>query len=353
MKLSLPCLLATLTLATYTAPADAHSRRPTPPATGYVSIDNHAGVPMTVTVEGSGSRVLAAWESGRFATYEGDISVRAAYTQYGSSFSLVNREVRVRAHRTTDVTLNAPDAGKVRLVNDTGVASTVFLNGRTLANLSAGSTRILSVPLGPNELTMVANGVRVESARVDVRPFSESTVVGKAPAFADLIVSNPLPFAVDVTVDHGSARRLSATSSTVFPHVRVGRVEVESKRIGGYLIDEEPVSVRAWSGAEMTIDTPRTGLVKLDNDARELVRVFVDGRLVSLLEPHADATLLLPAGPVVLEVRTLQGGLVERSYVVVDPLRTTSLDFGRDHDGRVSQHDGECTHAGTHEVATR
>lgn len=350
MKLPVPALLVTLSLAVFATPADAHSRRPTTPPVGYVTVDNHAGTPVTVTVEGSGARVVGAGETVRFATYEGEISVSATYSQYGNTYSLISRDVRVRSHRSTELSLGAPTSGKVKVVNDTGVAASVFLDGRTFTSLSPGATRILTVPLGMNELTMFANGVRVESTCLEVHPFSEATVVARAPAFADLVVSNPLPFAVDVTVDHGSERRVAANTSTVFPHVRVGRVVVESERVGGYAIDDETVNVRAWSGAEMTVNTPRTGLVRLDSDTGEFVRVFIDGRLVSLIEPFADTTLLLPVGPTVLEVRKLEGGLVERSYVVVDALRTTSLEFGRrEHDKRVSDrgdHDERDDHEG-------
>ncbi len=344
MNRTVPALLVTLSLAVLSTPAEAHSRRSSTPPVGYVSIDNHAGVPLSVTVEGSGARVVGAWETVRFATYEGEISVGATYSQYGNTYSLAHRDVRVRSHRTTSLTLGAPESGKVKVVNDTGVTASVFLNGRTFTSLTPGASRILTVPLGKTELTMFANGVRVESACLEVRPFSESTVVAHAPAFADLIVSNPLPFAVDVTVDHGSQRRVAASSSTVFTDVRVGRVEVEYERLGGFAIDDEIVNVRAWSGAEMTVNTPRTGLVRLDSDAGEFVRVFIDGRLVSLVEPFAETTLLLPIGPTVLEVRKLEGGLVERSYVVVDPLRTTSLEFGRREEGKHVSYDDESRH---------
>lgn len=345
MKLSVPALLVSLSLAVLSTPADAHSRRSYTPPVGYVSVDNHAGVPVTVTVEGSGARVVGAWETVRFATHEGEISVVATYSQYGNTYSLTSREVRVHGRRTTALTIGAPESGKVKVVNDTGVAASVFVGGRSYASLSPGASRILTVPLGKAELTMFANGVLVESACVEVRPFSEKTLVAEAPAFADLVVSNPLPFAVDVMVDHGSKHRVAANSSTVLPHVRVGRVEVEYERLGGYAIDEELVNVRAWSGAEMTVNTPRTGLVRLDSDACEFVRVFIDGRLVSLIEPFAETTLLLPLGPTVLEVRKLEGTLVERSYVVVDPLRTTSLDFGRrEGDRRVSERDHDGHH---------
>ena len=46
------------------------------------------------------------------------------------------------------------------------------------------------------------------------------------------------------------------------------------------------------------------------------------------MAPFQEVTLLLPRGPGFLEVRELDGTLVERTMVDVDPLREQSVSFG-------------------------
>ena len=334
MKASIPGIVLALALSGLSAPAAASHRRPPARPTGSVVVENHSGVPLTVTVEGTSGRVLAAHESARFATCDGTVDVRATYRQYGSTFTLTERRVRVRAHRTTEVELWAPSQGKVQVVNTTGRESRVLVNGETAATLDVGTSRILTVPLGRNEITVVASGRVVESEWVDVRPFSDETLVARAPSYADLVVSNPLPFPVDVRVDHGAKRRIAGDSTISFANVPVGEAEVESWRIEGYSLSHELVAVRAWTGGRVALDTPRTGLVHVDSDLNQPLRVFVDGRAVSVLEPYADTMLLLPVGSAVIEVRGRDGRLIERDFVAVNPLKPTRLEFGRHPDDR-------------------
>ena len=329
MKASIPGIVLALALAGLSTPAAASHRRPPPPPTGTIVVENHTGVPVMVSVEGEGARIVAARESARFTARDGTVDVRATYRQYGSTFTLTQRRVQVRAHRSTEVDLRAPSQGQVQIVNTTGRESRVIVNGRTTATLDVGTSRILTVPLGRNEITVVANGRVVESEWVDVRPFSDETLVARAPSFADLVVSNPLPFPVDVRVGHGAKRRIASESSVSFANVPVGETDVESWRVEGYILDHERVDVRAWTGGRVVVDTPRTGLVRVDSDLGQALRVFVDGRAVTVLEPYADTTLLLPVGPAVIEVRGRDGRLIERDSVAVNPLRPTQVEFER------------------------
>ncbi len=328
MKPALFTTLAALALATISTPAEARSRYSRDWDRGIVEVQNRAGVTLTVSVEGGGTRTLSPGEIERFSTAEGRVDVRASYGMYGSTFSLFNKEVRVYDHRVTHVDATAPRSAKVRLVNDTGVDAEFFADGREIAELNAGTSRIVSLPLGAVELTAFAHGQRLESESVFLRAFSETVLVAEAPRFADLVVDNPLPIAVEVTVGHAD-QRIAAGGRAVFQRVPVGLVEVSTERVGGQFLDRERVSVRPFSGARMSIDAPNTGLVQLQSRDDDLIRVFADGRILTTLAPRQELTVLLPLGEIMLEMRTLDGRLVERSFVRVAPYAVAELDFGR------------------------
>lgn len=329
MNRTIPMMSAMLGLAFVATPAEAHSRRPPAPELGTVEVMNRTGVPITVSVESGSTRVLTAWETARFRAVEGERTVVATYTQFGKSQTLFATDVRVRDHRSVRLDARPPAAGKVRVINDTGVMATVFANGHEVAELAPRASRILTVPLGYNDMKMVAEGLTIESERLVVNPFGEDTVVGRAPRFADLVVSNPLPFAVQVELERGATRRVPAYGSVVFDDVAVGRTDVTVSRLGGQLVDRDSVDVDPFHGARMRVDLPTTGLVKLESADDDMLRVTLDGRLVATLAPFQETTLLLPRGPGYLEVRELDGTLVMRTIVEVDPLRERDVSFGR------------------------
>ncbi|MSQ02356.1 MAG: hypothetical protein EXR71_10785 [Myxococcales bacterium] len=328
MKPALFTTLAALALATISTPAEARSRHSRSGDRGIVEVQNRAGVTLTVSVEGGGTQTLSPGEIERFSAPEGRVDVRASYGMYGTSFSLFAKEVRVYDHRVTRVDATAPRSAKVRLVNDSGVDAEFFADGREIAELNNGTSRIVNLPVGAVELTAYARGQRLEAESVFLRPFDETVLVAEAPRFGDLVVDNPLPITVEVTVGHAD-QRIAAGGRAVFRHVPVGIVEVSTERIGGQLVDRERVSVHPFSGARVVIDAPDTGLVQLQSRDDDLIRVFADGRVLATLAPRQALTLLLPLGEVLLEMRTLDGRLVERSFVRVAPYTAAELDFGR------------------------
>lgn len=328
MKPTVPAFLATLALAAVANPAEAHSRHRYAEPVGTVLVANRTAVPVTVYVEGGGSRTLPAYATQAFSAEFGRATVRASFVQYGGAVSLLDREVRVRWDRAAYVEVVPPAAGRVQVVNDTGIRSEVFVDGREVAELSAGTSRILTLPLGRAELRMVANGREVQAACVDVRPFSDTVLVGEAPRFADVVVSNPLPIAVDVRVA-GTSRRVAAYGRATFDDVAVGVTDVTVARPGGPTLDVDRAYVAAWTGAFVTVDAPRTGPVRLDSHDDDRVDVFVDGRFVATVAPGAEPVVELPVGGRSIEVRRADGCFVEREFVVVDAYRLTDVDFGR------------------------
>lgn len=295
---------------------------------GYVRVENDTAEALLVRVDGNDSRLLRPWETVRFRADSGYVSVSATYEAFGQQQLLANRTVKVYAGRTSEVELRPPSRGLVRVVNDTGVYAELLADGREVAELRPGQAQVVSLSLGNTSLVLVANGVAVERARVDVRPFIETTLVGRAPARADLVVYNPFPFAVTLTCDRGLSRVVEARGRVVYDDVPVGSFHLVARRSSGQVVDDERIAVDPWRGGAWTIDPPTTGLVRLDNEHHEPVRVYQSGRLVATLGARQDSTVTLAVGSTTLEVREFDGRMVDREFLTVDPYRTTTVEFG-------------------------
>lgn len=345
--------LAALGLALGSTPAEARSRHGRGPDLGAVEVINRAGVPLMVAVEDGGVRRLDPFETGRFVVPEGATDIRATYEQYGQTFTLFARTVRVHERSTTRVDALPEESALVRLVNASGVEADFVLDGREIAELRAGETRLVRVPLGSADLRAEARGLTLEAERVFLRPFQETTLVAEAPMFSSLVVDNPLPIAVEVEVGR-SERVVEPYGRAVFEHVPVGTVEVETRRLGGELLGEACVRVSAWTAARLVVEPPATGLVRLQSEDDDALRVYANGRVVATLAPMGVALVSLPVGGVALEMRTLDGRRVEDEYLVVSAFRTETVDFGRDERHRSahrgSHHD---RHDHEHDIARR
>jgi hypothetical protein len=319
--------------------ASAQSRHHHSP-TSTVYVDNDTSATMTVTVDGNSRRTLAPHESGRFTAWGDHATIHADYRLYGETRALVDAVIRVSPGRSTWYELNSPRQALVEVVNETGVSAELIADGREVAELRAGQTRFVSLPVGRTDLRMVANGVTVERRELTLRALEETVIVGRAPRFADVTVYNPFPFAVTLTCDRGMRRTVEAYGRTTYDDVAVGSFHLVATRANGQRVDEERINVRAWSGGSWTLDPPSTGLVRIDSDVARSVRVTVDGRIVTILPGFGEATVELPVGVAWLEARDLDGDLVERERVTVEAFRnsTVHIDEAR-HDSRDADRD--------------
>ncbi|MBM4390167.1 MAG: hypothetical protein FJ090_03515 [Deltaproteobacteria bacterium] len=322
-SVALLCLLAP-------AAASAHGSSRDHRYDGYVRVENETGEALTVRVDGNDARVLGPWETARFRADSGYVVVSASYRAFGESRLLVNKTVKVYRGRTADVELRPPSTTLVKVVNNTGVPAELRSSGREVVDLAPSQSRIVSLPVGSASLELVANGRIVEHEHLYLRPFEEETITGFAPSRADLVVYNPLPFPVALTCDRGLTRTVEPRGRVVYDDVAVGSFHLVARRPGGERVDEEQIRIDPWRGGSWTIDPPSQGLVRLDNEHHEGVRVYADGRIIAMLNAEQDHTLSLPLGPVTLEVRELDGTLVDLDAITVDPYRTTTVEFGWD-----------------------
>lgn len=346
---------AALGLALVSTPAEARSRHARAWDMGTVEVQNRAGVPLVVQVEGGGIRTLMPFETERFVVPEGRRSVEATYELYGKRFTLFSREVRVHDHRVTRLEATPVESAQVRLINDSGAEAEFVVSGREVAELQPGESRIVRLPFGEAQIQAFARGIQLESESVFLRPFSETTLIAEPPSTAQLVVDNPLPIAVQVAVGPAE-RRIEPYGRAVFERVPVGSVEVLTRRVSGERLDCERVSVRAWTGGHLTVETPTVGLVRLESEDDDMLRVFVDGHVVATLAPMQVSTVQLPVGNAYVEVRTLDGRLVERESLYVSPFGAAVIDFGSFEYDRGQHHRSDRgRHGGGHheEVAHR
>jgi hypothetical protein len=293
-----------------------------------VLVDNETSVAVTVTVDRGQTRVLAPYESARFVASGKYAEISSSYVQFGERRQLASGLIPIRSGRTAYFDIEPVTVGLLKVVNDTGISAEVYLDGRELIDLDVGQTRLVRVPLGPARIEMRARGQSVARLDTTIRAFAEPTLVGRAPSFASVTVINPFPFDIRVSDDRGNTRTIDERGRAVFGNVPVGNTQLVARRLSGEVIDQEHVSVRAWSGAVWTVDPPSTGVLLVDSNVGRTTRVLVDGRVTAILPAYAEQSLRLPIGFASIEVRDLDGNLLERARVEVNAWRTIEVDVG-------------------------
>ena len=292
-----------------------------------VLVENETSTVVTVSVDSGVSKVLGPYQTELFPATGKYAEIEATYVQFGERRMLTSAMVPLSRGRTTQFEVRPVNVGLMKLVNETGVPADVYADGREIAELRAGDTQIVKVPLGHAHVEMIAHGYVVARLDTTVRAFAEPTLVGRAPTVASVTVVNPFPFDLRVSDERGNTRTIAERGRTVFTNVPVGSVRFVARRVSGDVVDDERVAVRSWTGATWTPDPPTTGLVRLDSNYGRTARVLADGRIVAMVSAYDDEMLRLPVGNTTIEVRDLDGALLARANVDVDAWRTTTVNF--------------------------
>lgn len=313
-----------------------------------VFIENETSAAMTVSVDRGVPQTIGPYQTEAFVATGRYAEIEATYVQFGERHTLTKSLLALNGRRTLEFELEPVSVALMKLVNDTGVSAEVFADGREIAELRAGETRIVRMPVGHARVEMIANGVNVARLDTHIRAFAEPTLVGRAPTVANVTVVNPFPFELRVTDERGNTRSIEPRGKAVFVGQTVGSARFIARRTNGDVVDDERVNVRSWSGALWTPDVPTTGLVRIDSDYGRTARVLADGRIIAMIPAYAEESLRLPIGPVSIEVRDLDGALLEKVRVEVDAWRTTTVDFDAPRRSG-STADLEYEHGGGHE----
>lgn len=303
----------------------AHDYREYERATVFV--ENETSVAMTVSVDHGAPQTIRPYRTEAFVATGPYAEIEATYVQFGERRTLSKSLVALNGRRSLEFGLHPTSVGLLKLVNDTGVAADVFADGREIAELRAGETRIVRMALGSARVEMIANGVYVGRLDTNIRAFAEPTLVGRAPTTANVTVVNPFPFDLRVSDERGNTRTIEQRGRTVFVGQSVGTARFVARRTNGDLVDDERVNIRNWTGAIWTPDVPSTGLVRVDSDYGRTARVLVDGRITAMIPAYGEESVRLPVGPASIEVRDLDGVLLEKAKIEVDAWRTITVDF--------------------------
>jgi len=124
---------------------------------------------------------------------------------------------------------------------------------------------------------------------------------------ASLLLTNPSPFHLSVTLDDQPIGRVFAGSSSLFPEVpagpvRIGFADMRSK--GGWAVEAE---LPPRQTSRIDIEAPQ-GSIKIHNDGQETVSISIYDRKY-LLEARQSAVVdALPPGSLPLAVRFLDSG---------------------------------------------
>lgn len=156
----------------------------------------------------------------------------------------------------------------------------------------------------------------------------EFLIPGEAEGLADrtasLLLVNPSPFDLDVSLNGEESGRVFARSSSLFPETPSGLVRIrftDMRSRGGWAVDAELPSIET---SQVDIDAPM-GSIELHNDGQENVSISVFGR-IHLIEAKKSALLEeLPPGSLPIAVRFLDSGRSMELPVALQPGERKSI----------------------------
>jgi len=360
----LPTFLATLVatsalVAPAAALADSRGHRSYGPPPGRVVVTNQSGGDVVVVVGGE-TRSLPAWRTTALLAAPGEVILRAKYEQFGITQILETDRLYVNPGRTVSVTLAPEDTARVLVTNQSGFYAQLEVDDRPSGSFKPGESRVVSLPLGRADLEMTAEGRTFARTRLDLRAFEEPRWLAEAPRVGSLVVTNPLPIAVQLVCDKGLVRTVPAFGQTRYADLAPGTFRLTARRTTGEYIDRESAEIRVGGTTGWSLDAPRTGFVTLDSDHFLGSTVEIDDRRMADLAPDGQRRLELSVGWHEVEVRDERGRELADRWIEVKPYDVATVAFGspaheRAYDGRdgydrrddrSAQHDDHHDHRG-------
>ncbi|MDP2312562.1 MAG: hypothetical protein Q8P41_06620 [Pseudomonadota bacterium] len=332
-KRMLPTLLATLVaMFALVAPSAAYAgHRGQPsygPPPGRVLVTNQSGGTVNVALSGQQSRALSSWQTAELLAAPGDTTLRATYLQFGVVRTLQTARLVVNPGRTVGVTLSPEKTARVQVVNQSDRYAQLVVDGQLGAAFNPGEAKVVPMPAGRHDLALTADGRTLSRTRMDLRPFEEPRWLVDVPRAGTLVVTNPLPIAIELVCAKGLVRSVPAYGQTTYATLPLGGFHLTARRTSGEFIDGETADIRAGATTGWRVDAPRTGFVTFDSAHWLGTEVRLDGRLMVTLAPdgaHRTETLV---GWHEVEVRDDRGRVVHQGWVEVKPFDAVRVDFG-------------------------
>ncbi|MDP2308857.1 MAG: hypothetical protein Q8P18_22740 [Pseudomonadota bacterium] len=329
----LPTFLATLvTLFTLVAPSAAHADHPgrggyrAPP--GRVVVTNQSGSDVTLSLSGQPSRFLSAWQTTEVVAAPGDTSLRATYVQFGAERVLQTERLVVVPYRTVGVTLTPEDTARLLVTNQSAYYAQLVIDGQPNATFGPGEAKVVSTRIGRHDLALTAEGRTLSRSRMDLRPFAEPRWLVDIPRVGTLVVTNPLPIAIELVCDKGLVRSVSAFGQTTYATLPLGGFHLTARRTSGEYIDGETAEIRPGATTGWRVDVPRTGFVSLDSDHWLATEVRIDGKRMANLAADGARRVEIPVGAHQVEVRDERGRVILATWFDVSPFDTARVSFG-------------------------
>jgi hypothetical protein len=330
----LPTLLATLvTLFTLVAPSAAHARSHRGhdshgPPPGRVVVTNQSGGEVTISLSGQPARRLPAWQTTEVVAAPGDATLRASYVQFGAERVLQTDRLVVVPNRTTGVTLTPEDTARLLVTNQSAFYAQLVVDGKADATFHPGEAKVVAMRSGRHDLALTADGRTLSRTRLDLRPFEEPRWLVEMPRVGTLVVTNPLPIAIELVCDKGLVRSVGAYGQTTYATLPLGGFRLTARRTSGEFIDGETTEIRPGATTSWRVDAPRTGLVSLDSDHWMGTKIEIDDRTIAELAPNGDRRIDLPVGWHEVEVRDERGREILDTWIEVKPFETARVSFG-------------------------
>lgn len=221
----------------------------------------------------------------------------------------------------------------LEIQNGGAYSANVFIDGRDMGRLAAGRTMELQVEAGERLVDLRINGHIAASREVMARPAEERRLRLDPVVTGELLVSNPLPIPVQMTMEGGATRRIEAGGMVDLEGIPAGTALLRFSRDTGEPIGVLDASVAPFRSVRISAPMPTDGRLVLDYEGWRDAVLLVDGREVAQMHGDADLNLLIDLGCHQLVVRDDHGRkLLDRS-VCIDPYAVSRVEVDHHHQG--------------------
>lgn len=313
------------------------------PPQGQIQVFNDAGTTVRLSLDGQDLGALPSGGVRALTVSAGTHGLAATYEQLGADRLLSQQTVGVPSGGLARVELKPVSSGLVRVENQTGRDAQILTDGLDQGRVRNGAAVEVKTRLGRVDLALVEDGRTLAHSSLAVGRYEDKVWRATAPRTGDLVVTNPLPMAVVARSSAGRSTTLAPQSKTTLTDLPVGTATLAIARTTGEPIATASVSIRPYDAARYTVPTPHSGLVSVRTSEGTPLTVLVDGRSVAPLSPYSETRLDLGLGWHRLQLRDPRGRIVWDTRVLVDPVYTQSVEFGR---GSVSSHSDHRDHHG-------
>ncbi len=246
------------------------------PSSGHVRVENRSGADLRLLIDGESRGSLLIGRSKELELRTGRHEIVATYRQHGAERTLQTSTMVLQRGELDSIVLRPADTTRVRIENETGRRAAVRIDGEARGTLEDGKSRLFEVTPGPHRLALMVGERELDGTTLDARRYADNAFIAEV-RLGELVVVNPLPIPVEVTVNGGRERRVAAMGRASFRRLEPGRVTVTITRETGESLLSAEARIRAGDDTSVTVPEPRRGVALVMNDVPRTARVLIDG----------------------------------------------------------------------------